>query len=271
MTPIDAGSAREDSYVKSMRRLLWTLWGIGWVLIPVIRGELGVGRLIPILMFGSLGALLVLTWHNKGALLRATLRAITAGRTAAYPALDAGQPAAVASVGLRVAPEEGGGAGVRVADPPRVTIQSTGEPMEEGAGYSETEVGVKDLSITVFEWEGTVSTEERFLLDLSTDAVQELLNIAFEYFGEESVLDSTRAFLGTKEKLAATHLAWLVQGKADLDFRKAMGLAAKKKDWFKLVDRGERLGLLLAAELARDETTSSGRTLAATEAWAYGR
>jgi hypothetical protein len=130
---------------------------------------------------------------------------------------------------------------------------------------------LKELSIEVFEWEGALSTEERILLDISTDAVQQLLSMGFEYFGEDSVLDSVRAVLGTKEKLAVDYSSWQIQGRGDAEFRKAVGLAAKKKEWFKLVDRGERLGLLLAGELEKNEGTPTGTTLAATEAWAYGR
>ncbi|MCW5836257.1 MAG: serine/threonine protein kinase, partial [Labilithrix sp.] len=65
--------AREDELVKSLRRLLWVLWGLGWILVPVVLGQLHAGRAVPVVMFGALAALLVVTWH-KGALLRLALR-----------------------------------------------------------------------------------------------------------------------------------------------------------------------------------------------------
>ncbi|MFO0741591.1 MAG: serine/threonine-protein kinase [Labilithrix sp.] len=64
-----------DEMVKSIRRLLWVLWGLGWVLVPVTLGELGMKRGIPPIMFGSLALIIILTWH-KGAALRALLNAI---------------------------------------------------------------------------------------------------------------------------------------------------------------------------------------------------
>jgi serine/threonine protein kinase len=69
----------EDAAVKSLRALLWTLWGLSWVIVPLILTRLGIADLIPLVMFGSLAGLLIVTWH-KGALLRPAIRAFT-GRT----------------------------------------------------------------------------------------------------------------------------------------------------------------------------------------------
>jgi hypothetical protein len=64
----------EDAVVKSLRGLLWALWGIGWVIVPMIFGKmLGQAELIPIVMFGWLALNMILGWH-KGALLRALVR-----------------------------------------------------------------------------------------------------------------------------------------------------------------------------------------------------
>ncbi|MBK7395832.1 MAG: serine/threonine protein kinase [Myxococcales bacterium] len=87
--PMPSGAPRapaieydEDAMVKSARGLLWLLWGLGWVLVPVVvGGMLGLGRLIPVIMFGSLAGLFVLTWH-KNALLRVVLRSLLGRRTA---------------------------------------------------------------------------------------------------------------------------------------------------------------------------------------------
>src|SRR5690606_24311716 len=66
----DAESAREGALVKSVRKLLWVLWGLSWVIVPPGLHELGHQRLVPLVLFGALAGLLVLTWH-EGALLRA--------------------------------------------------------------------------------------------------------------------------------------------------------------------------------------------------------
>jgi hypothetical protein len=64
---------REDALVRSIRSLLFLLWGLGWVIVPVTLHQLHASRLIPIIMFSSLAAIFVLVWH-KGALIRAILR-----------------------------------------------------------------------------------------------------------------------------------------------------------------------------------------------------
>jgi hypothetical protein len=66
--------SREDAAVKSIRNLLWLLWGLGWVIVPLLVHRLEIAKdTIPLVMFGSLASLFVVTWH-KGAAIRALLR-----------------------------------------------------------------------------------------------------------------------------------------------------------------------------------------------------
>lgn len=96
-----ARSVEEAALLKSTRKLLWLLWGLGWILVPVVLGGLlNVPSLIPLVMFGSLAALFIVTWHDNailGALMRrAGLSTPAPERLAAAPRLrvdsDAGQP-----------------------------------------------------------------------------------------------------------------------------------------------------------------------------------
>jgi hypothetical protein len=65
----------EDAAVKSIGRLLWVLWGLGWVLVPLLVRRFGISKdTIPLAMFGALACVFVVTWH-KGAVIRAFLRA----------------------------------------------------------------------------------------------------------------------------------------------------------------------------------------------------
>ena len=64
--------------MKSLTKMLWVLWGLGWVLVPVTAKHFRVEHVVPIVMFGWLAALLIATWH-KGALLRAALRSLAPG------------------------------------------------------------------------------------------------------------------------------------------------------------------------------------------------
>jgi hypothetical protein len=64
----------EDAAVRSLRGRLWVLWGLGWILVPMVFGKLlDVPEAIPIVMFGWLALNFVVTWH-KGAVLRMAIR-----------------------------------------------------------------------------------------------------------------------------------------------------------------------------------------------------
>ncbi len=68
----------EEAVAKSLRNLLWALWGIGWVIVPLVFGALlNLPELIPIVMFGWLAVNLIAGWH-RSALLRALVRQWTA-------------------------------------------------------------------------------------------------------------------------------------------------------------------------------------------------
>ncbi len=69
------GRSSEDAAVKSIGGLLWALWGLGWILVPMVFGKLlGMAVAIPIVMFGWMALNLIVTWH-KGAVVRALVRA----------------------------------------------------------------------------------------------------------------------------------------------------------------------------------------------------
>ena len=69
LSPDDAAAA-----AKSIRKLLWALWGVGWVIVPMTFGKfLGLPSAIPLVMFGWMAMILIVTWH-KNALIRAALR-----------------------------------------------------------------------------------------------------------------------------------------------------------------------------------------------------
>ena len=86
---------KEDAAVKSIRRLLWVLWVLAWPLVP--------NRVLEVVMFGSLAALIVLSWH-KGALLRLLVRDALA-RIAArrVPSVESALPITSGARGLRLA------------------------------------------------------------------------------------------------------------------------------------------------------------------------
>lgn len=79
--PARVERSSEDAAVKSIGGLLWALWGLGWILVPMVFGKLlGMAVAIPIVMFGWMALNLIVTWH-KGAMVRVAVRAWNAEKT----------------------------------------------------------------------------------------------------------------------------------------------------------------------------------------------
>jgi serine/threonine protein kinase len=74
IAPIMISETRvENDMVRSLTKLLWVLWGIAWVPVPILLARLHQGPMIPVVMFGALAAIFIVTWH-RGALLRSMFR-----------------------------------------------------------------------------------------------------------------------------------------------------------------------------------------------------
>ena len=111
VTAVSAGS--EDAAVKSIRRLMWLLWGLGWVIVPLLVRSFGLGKeAVPLAMFGTLACLFIVTWH-KGAVIRAVMRAVL--RQAARER-EASTPAIASTPRHRVAMGEAGKVRVHASD-----------------------------------------------------------------------------------------------------------------------------------------------------------
>lgn len=126
------------------------------------------------------------------------------------------------------------------------------------------------LSVPVLEWSDGCATEARVFRDVADNAIQELLDIAYQARSFESVRDSIRAALGIKDDLPRDFASWKVTGKTPSDLRAAIAHAAMKQGWFKRVDTGEQMGNVVAKELERGVNAPLATTLDAVEAWAYG-
>lgn len=120
---VPSSTASEDSAVKSIRNLLWVLWGIGWVIVPLLVRRFGVSKdTIPLVMFGAMASIFVVTWH-KGAILRAFLRAVVGAPRS--EALGAAAPKHEAPPRLPEARADSPRQRVDVAAPDKVRVQSS--------------------------------------------------------------------------------------------------------------------------------------------------
>jgi len=126
--------------------------------------------------------------------------------------------------------------------------------------------------IRYIEWAEGVCTEQRVFLDVSATCVQALLDLALQDREEQSLLDSLRPLLKEKTPIGREFATWDADAKSDRELRGALGAVAHKQSWFKNVDGGERVGELLATELAQSHSGSShlARALNEVEQWMYG-
>lgn len=134
----------------------------------------------------------------------------------------------------------------------------------------EEDAELKALKTPVLEWPDACATEARVFRDVGDAAVQELLEVAYQSGGIESVRDSVRAALETTNDLPRDFASWNIPGRTRQDLRLAVAQAATKMGWFKRIDTGEQLGALVAKELSGGLNAPLATLLGSVEAWAYG-
>ncbi len=135
------------------------------------------------------------------------------------------------------------------------------------------ENALKEAGIAVEIWKGNMATEERITADLPLDHLQNFVNAAYDEFGEGRVLDA----IGDKLGSSITHLGsdinnWIGEGHSEENIRSAVGVAAKKtlKGWFKNINAGERLGVIVVSALNDIDGTPLQKSMSQIESWIYG-
>ncbi len=126
------------------------------------------------------------------------------------------------------------------------------------------------MNVSIYEWSGSLSTEERIFADMSDSGVQELLNLAYEGSTKDAVKQSICRLLGISQSLDDDYLQWSIEGKSQNDIRNVIGVTAKKVGWYKRIDLGEQVGLVVADELRGNANIPSATTLNTLESWVYG-
>jgi AAA domain, putative AbiEii toxin, Type IV TA system/AAA ATPase domain len=134
-------------------------------------------------------------------------------------------------------------------------------------GMSRTQLA--NAGCDIYEWDGGLATEPRMFKDVSRSCAQSLLDIACEAHTKESVLSQVASCLKLPNLPSAKLDDWLALDKSEDDIRDALGLAAKKRDWFKNVTHGERVGAVLGPEVRTTSTTPMAQLLGKVEAWLY--
>lgn len=140
---------------------------------------------------------------------------------------------------------------------------------------------LKSLNVEVIEWSGKRSTEQQIFSEISLSGIQSLLDFVYEEFGEAQPLEALALALGTQNLSSNKCVDWITPALPEATLRAAIAEVAQsyKKNskapadrvgWFKRIDRGEKLGEVVEAEIKSGLSSSLTQTLDKVEAWSYG-
>jgi len=130
---------------------------------------------------------------------------------------------------------------------------------------------LEQAGVSVLLWDGETAIEQRIALDLPWDGVIDVVNLAMNIWGEDSVRDTIAARLGAPgKKLSGGPSSWLESGLNESDLRKAIGDTAKRKNWFKRVDIAEDLSKVVIEHLDKIQEKDLTQKIAALRQWAHG-
>jgi putative ATP-dependent endonuclease of OLD family len=124
--------------------------------------------------------------------------------------------------------------------------------------------------VKVFLWEGDMAIEQRACADVTWSALQQIVDIACDVSGAQSVCDVMSKFLN--RKIAQSNISdWINEGTSELEVRNAIGKAAKSKagEWFKNISDGERFGMIVGTNLKEISKKPMAVTIKKLQEWVY--
>jgi hypothetical protein len=124
------------------------------------------------------------------------------------------------------------------------------------------------VGVPIVRWCDGTSIEERLFFDLPTTALQGLLELAASGLGLQSIEDQL-ASRAPGFVTGCSSIQELLNSNDEIALRLAAGQAAKAKDWFKRIDLGEQVGVLVGQHLAECAGTDLQRGLRDVESWVY--
>ena len=130
-----------------------------------------------------------------------------------------------------------------------------------------------EAGVRVIQWADLVSTEERITRDLPDKNLERLVRLAIELVeDQEAVLSAIGAQLPARIDPLETPdvLSWVSPDTPVDVIREAIGKAAKKKKWFKSIEKGQRLGDLVGELLPQMGGSDTVAKTADIEDFAYG-
>ena len=125
---------------------------------------------------------------------------------------------------------------------------------------------MRKAGITVLLWDDGLSLEERIAADLDWPGVQQALDLAAGINNEDKVRGSVISKYKDSSGLVGSFSTWT----DSKELRRAIGAAAKGADWFKDIDRGERLGMLVTKHLPSVKDSILSRKIGNLRRWLDG-
>jgi len=125
-------------------------------------------------------------------------------------------------------------------------------------------IELKKRGIEVIQWAGSMATEERLAQDLPWESLIKMVNLAIEENGLQSIITHINNELSKETQQNNPVEIWIESD----DLRTAIGLSAKKKNWFKRINLGEQLGVIITECLDSIKTKDLGMKLSILQDWA---
>ena len=124
---------------------------------------------------------------------------------------------------------------------------------------------LEEVGVKVFVWAGVTATEDRLFADLPWVGVMQLLEYAEEMHGSDRVRN---ALMDVNEDLILADD--LQKSLESPQFRDALASASKTRAWFKRIDHGIWIGLVIGAHLHAIQGTHLGSLTGKLRDWADG-
>lgn len=127
---------------------------------------------------------------------------------------------------------------------------------------------LKAKGVVIFNWEDNKSIEERIILDLPIEALQELIDFLFNNFGE-GILQS---LIGDKynSTWGKEIVEWESKGFPENEYRISIGKSLKTKDkWLKNNSGGEKLAEIVINYLDKIKDKNSYKVIEEIKNWIY--
>ncbi len=126
---------------------------------------------------------------------------------------------------------------------------------------------VKKKGGIVFEWPDRCATEHRIFLDVPWDVLQKLVMFAEECMKSSSSVRDSINNVCKEENLPLIKDLSLPASLDTPAFRRCIGETASKKDWFKDIERGERIAEIIAPCLDQISDKPLAKTIADIRRW----